>query len=358
MPFLTGKRYRPLAYFGDLLIVYHAGSLISIDINTDTESILCKVSASTRDKIFAWSRLYERLFRREIRATIKADDSHLVYAYNKMIYCLDICSGENKEELRLRNGVSNPYYFCKVAGVKGFEDGVLFGEYLQNRERQEKVGIYARSSQTGQWRSVFEFPVGIIRHIHGIVSAPEHECVYILTGDKDNEAGIWKATNNFNSVEPVLIGCQQYRAVRLFVVGKKIIYATDTPNETNYIYSYDCQDHKLQRLKMLNGSCIYASESKDYIYISSTVEPDERISGWRSWVNYKLGSGILSRDVYVYKITKDNLHIDSIATFKKDFLPYKLFQYGQCDTLFDEKRGKLLLYPIAVKKHDGKLLII
>ena len=352
------KRHRPLAIINKSLITYHTGCICSVDLYNNKVQTIYKLPVSAKDSLFMWSRLYERLFRREIRAAVKADESHLIYVFDKTVYCLNIITGENREELKLRKGTSSPYYFCKLQGIRGFEDGIVFGEYLQNPDRLEKVGIYRRSIDTEEWKCVYRFPAGSIRHIHGIVSAPEHKCVYILTGDRDNEAGLWKATDDFSTVEPYVIGSQQNRAVHLYPVGDKLIYATDTPNEPNYIYSIDGKNRSINKIQTINGSCIYASESKDFIFISSTVEPDERIRGWRSWINYKLGPGILSKEVCVYKIWKESLRIEIIATFHKDAFPYKLFQYGQCDSIYDEERMKLLLYPIAVKKYDGKLLEI
>lgn len=356
MQSVIGKRHRPLAIFDDLLITYHVGCISSLKLVNTEEKDIYRLQGSKRDIFFAWSRLYERLLRKEIRAAIKLDDDHLIYIYNKTIYNFSLSARNNQEELKLRSGTSSPYYFCNIKDVAGFKDGIAFGEYVQNNDRSEKIGIYRRLCGVGEWHRVYEFPAGVIRHIHGMVSAPDHKCVYILTGDKDNEAGIWKATNDFESVEPFLVGSQQNRAVHMYVVGNRLIYATDTPNEENYIYSVDVKEGTIDRLVKINGSCIYASESKSYIFVSSTVEPDERICGWKSWINYKLGPGILNRDVCVYRIRKDNLRIDKVATFKKDALPYKLFQYGQCETLYDEERGQLLIYPIAVKKYDGRII--
>jgi hypothetical protein len=353
------RGHRPLEVFGDTLLTFHLGCIFAVDLTSGKQKCMLHLPEKRADWFFERSRLYERLTRREIRAAVKLDDRCLIYVYNKRIYCLNVSTGENREEVCLRPRTSAPYYFCRIRGIKGFSDGVVFGDYAANHDRSEPIRIYRRPLTAERWDCIYEFSAGSVRHIHGIVSDPEHGCVYILTGDRDGESGIWITKNDFQTVEPYLVGNQQNRAVHLFLCGERLVYATDTPNETNYIYSLAEKNGivSAEIIQKINGSCIYASESSNAIFFSSTVEPDERVRGWRSWFNYMLGPGILSRDVYLYRVRKNDLHVDVIASFKKDCFPYKLFQYGQCAMIYDEKRKQLLVYPIAVKKYDGSLLI-
>ena len=75
-----------------------------------------------------------------------------------------------------------------------------------------------------------------------------------------------------------------------------------------------------------------------------------------SWISSKRGEGILSDEVYLIEID-DEMNFKKIEKFKKDSLPMKLMQYGAIHF----PRGKmeeLWCYPVAVKKYDGKALLI
>ena len=178
---------------------------------------------------------------------------------------------------------------------------------------------------------------------------------YIFTGDQENEAGLYEASESFDRVEPIKTGRQQYRAVIGFDTPRGLLYATDAVNERNYVYLLD-KANELQKICELNGSCIYGTEFQGKYYFSTTVEPDENNCGVTSWISTKRGKGILSDDVQVIRIDID-MKSEIIMRLKKDVYPMKLLQYGAVQ--FNHGDGeRLWCYPVAVKRYDGIALSI
>ena len=241
---------------------------------------------------------------------------------------------------------------------------ILWGQYGNNKERSP-VSIYGLTKQR-KIRVVYTFAKGQIRHIHNIVSN-KNKGYLIFTGDNDAYAGIYRADRLFNSVIPVLIGEQQARSVAGFWTKDGILYATDSVTEENHIYllrrseafsiNRQNQDNWEKReICRINGSCIYATEFAGGYLFSTCVESPETLSdSWRSYISCKRGSGILSDNVEMVYINR-KYEYKVITSFKKDRLPYKLFQYGAIKFATGMEHSEaIFFYPVAVKKYDGKM---
>ncbi|MDP8219666.1 MAG: hypothetical protein P9M03_13180, partial [Candidatus Theseobacter exili] len=205
----------------------------------------------------------------------------------------------------------------------------------------------------------YEFPKNTITHIHSIIPDPYRNGVLILTGDEDGECGIWMAENDFQKVSPLLVGGQQYRSCCAFPTKDGILYATDTPIENNYIYLMKQNGNKwvTEKIKELNGSCIYSTYWKNQFVFSTTVEPDSTIKGKRFWFTYKLGKGIKNNQVEVIfgDLTKG---FKCIKKYEKDILPMALFQFGTVQFCQRDESDTLYLYPVAVKRYDSTLIAL
>lgn len=58
-----------------------------------------------------------------------------------------------------------------------------------------EVRIYKRINAK-YWGPIYTFEKEAINHIHNIIPDEKNKCVWILTGDFDNAAAIWRATDN------------------------------------------------------------------------------------------------------------------------------------------------------------------
>jgi hypothetical protein len=359
---VLSKRHRPLLVIGDKVLTSHFGSVCLLDIEKRKVETICPLPVAGWKRFLSHFREIERLLRLEIKAEIALNSSEVLLSYGGVIYHVDIMNKQIEEEHRYCKEMNNPLYFARIEGVEGFDDGIAYGEYTINARRDNSSSIFMRSLKLPEWKKVFEFPAGTVRHIHGITPDRQNRCVYILTGDLDSESGIWVSRDNFRTVEPLLTGLQKYRTGFWYPVKDGFIYPTDTAVEQNYLF-YAFPDKrngewKTRIVAELDGSCVSALNTEKTIYVSTTVEPDESITGWRSWINYKKGAGINSSYAKLIAIDKNSLNIREIAQFKKDILPYRLFLYGYVVIRNLPLRNSILLYPVGVKKYDGKLLII
>lgn len=299
-------------------------------------------------KLLSKIRLTNRLLRLEPRSTCKVADDMFVCCFLHKIWRIDIIQNQITLLQENRNGWSDPLSFLNA------EANIFWGEYGTNH-CHEKVNIY-RLLQDGRIDIVFSFPCDSIRHIHNIIYDYNNEQFWILTGDNEKQAGIYKADKNWTQVIPIKIGGQKYRTVVAFPYEDGIIYATDSVETENHIYLLTSQNrYDPIPLISINGSCIYGTEIKDYYVFSTTVEPPEG-RGYTDLFSKKLGNGIKSNEVHLIIIRKTDLtDIRIIRKYEKDCWPMKPFQYGAIT--FPQKTGdsnELWIYPIACKKVDGK----
>ena len=288
-------------------------------------------------------RILTRLLRIEPRDIEKLTNNQFVVCALHKTWLLDIHKKSIKELVPNRKGWSNPLNLCT--------DGkcVYWGDY-GNNEKRESVNIYRLNSDL-KVEVVYSFYQGIVRHVHNIVWDKMHHRFFILTGDMEKTSGIYVADSDWRTVEPVVTGRQQYRAVAAFPCRDGLIYATDSVTEENQICLL--QEGKVIYLCSFPGSCIYGTETKSYYVFASTVEPPEG-RGFFDMFTYKLGSGIKDRYSHLVIVNKKNLKVKEILKVKKDIWPMKLLQYGTL--MFSKGQEGIddeLWYYVMACKGDG-----
>jgi len=335
--------YKPLCYIKETLYLYRKGFIYRL-VENQPEKVVRVYSNTTKESF----RMLARLFRTEPKYAVPINESQMLLVGHRRIKVVDVEKKVVEDICPSRDGFSDPLNIC-VGGEKWV---ALWGDYGPNAEH-DPINIYGLTKDS-KVETVYSFKSGQVRHIHNIIPKLSGG-YYIFTGDQEKDAGIYKANASFDQVELVKVGKQQYRAVVGFDTPKGLLYATDAVNEKNYVYLLDGKDEP-QSICALNGSCIYGTEFKGKYYFSTTVEPDENNRGVTSWISSKRGEGILSDEVYLLEID-DKMNFKTIEKFKKDTLPMKLMQYGAIQFpkgITDE----LWCYPVAVKKYDGKALLI
>src|SRR5882672_166446 len=190
-------------------------------------------------------------------------------------------------------------------------DGQVFwGEYFDNPGRDE-VHVYGSDDGGANWRIVYSFEKGAIRHVHNIVYDRWVDCFWVLTGDVGGECRVLRASLDWRHIEPVISGNQQARAVAAVPKKDGLYFASDTPLEQNYIYKLD-QRGNLARLDEIHASVLCGCAVGDAVFFTTMIEP--------SAVN-------LNRAVSVYGSAR-GAEWARYQSWKKDWLPPKLFQYG------------------------------
>lgn len=309
---------------------------------------------SLTERFLGRNKLLFRLFRMGVRAAIALDEDHILLSIKNIIYEYDFRNKELSDGYHLPAGV-RPLIFTEIKNLYGFKDGIVFGGYLGNQDK-EKVNVYQRLD-VDTWEIVYTFRNNEINHVHNIVADIYRDCLWIFTGDFDNSAAIWKVTDNFKHVECVLSNNQCYRACVVFPMERGLLYATDTPFEANSIKMLLVSNGKyeLKTICSIDGSCIYGCQVNDKYVFSSVVEPDGRNgSMFKLFTDYSIGPGILNQYAHLY-IGTPMSGFKEVLKLRKDCLPFA-FQFGTFRFPYGEnKSDQLYFQPIATSK-DLQLL--
>ena len=255
-------------------------------------------------KITSALRLGFRLFRDGFHALTKLPTNHLIAAVPKAIVVLTPGENEFRVSHRILRG-TRPLHIAST-----LDGHVYWGEYFDN-PRREEVHIYASTDHGVTWNVAYTFPKGAIRHVHNIVYDQWGNCLWVLTGDNGAECRILKASCDFRSVEEIVSGNQQARAVAFVPTRDALFFSSDTPFEANHVYSLD-RHWNLRRLSSLSSSSIYGCRVSDTIFFSTMIEPTE-----------------VNRDQHarIYGSAEGQNWQDLLA-WRKDIWPKGLFQFG------------------------------
>lgn len=333
----------------DSMVSFRGGDII---YSRCGETLSFRLPISSYQRLLIHFRIIERLLRLTPRCAEKIGDGIFLISFRGKVYKLDAINHRFVVEHEYRSEMNNPLAFTRVKDVKGFDDGVLYGEYFMNPDKAP-VHVWHRD-EAGEWSRVYTFD-GNITHIHNIIPDPRHQCMYILTGDESCESAIWKASDNFKYVEPLVIGSQQNRSCVAFVEDDGIIYATDTPLDNNAIYYVS--EGNVKKVYDMPGPCIYGTSKNGKMYFATSVEPDSTLPAWRYFMTYKLGKGVKNRFVHIVAgNVSDGFY--EIVKFKKDLWPMTLFQFGNVQFPYDERLDEICMTATSVRKYDGKSILM
>jgi len=322
-------------------------SFFLVDMSTHEERFICALPVSKKAVLLSHCRLLSRLKRLEPKCAGRLSETEFVVSLLRSCWLIDTARGICEKLCDNPEGFSEVINFCSVA------DGVYWGDYGRNTEHKE-VKVY-HLDKDHRITVVHTFSAGKVRHIHNIVE--DGNGFVLFVGDNEAEAGIYKVNKDWSEVKPWKTGQQKYRAVVGYPYNGGILYATDSVETENHLRFITAKGEE-KILASLNGSCIYGCETKDDYLFSTTVEPHEG-GGLKSLFIDSLGGGIKSRDVTIMAVSKKDLTVRQVASFRKDGWPMKLFQYGRC--IFaggQEKQNVAWGSPVACKKYDGKTIKI
>ncbi len=246
-------------------------------------------------------------------------------------------SGEFQVTHRIQRG-TRPLHITAVPS-----GNIYWGEYFDNRERAE-VHIYVSTDRGRAWHVAYTFPAGSIRHVHNIVYDRWGDCVWILTGDEGAECKVLRASCDLRSVEVVLAGNQQARAVAAIPTQEGLYLSTDTPFETNHIYRLD-RTGNVEEVGDLPSSSIFGCRVGETKFFSTMVEP--------SAVNISREVQIVGSNHGLTDRSREGSPWQLLASWKKDRLPMRYFQYGNAFLPDGENATNFLAATtIAVKTDD------
>ena len=303
-------RLRALAWGGDNLYASRGYELLRVSVADFPRELNWQVVGNFRPswnrKLSVLNRLTARLFRDGFHALALLPSGTIVAAVPGAIATLRATETEFRRTFIITRG-SRPLHITAVPGGRAF-----WGEYFDNAARDE-VHIYGSADGGMSWDVAYTFPKRAVRHIHNIVHDPWQDCLWVLTGDYGDECRILRASYDFSSVEVVLQGKQQARAVAAVPTEDGLYFASDTPLEQNFVYRLGRQG-TLSCLAPLSSSSIYACQVGSHLFFSTMVEPSE-----------------INRDpmVRIYGAQANNpRRWEPLLSWRKDRWPMKFLQYG------------------------------
>ena len=301
---------RVLAWDGDVLYGCRGYELVSLQSAhlQHSENAAWETVASFRPdwwrNITSRSRLTYLLVRDGFHALVALDDKTMIAAVPGAI----ATRAPESKQFQTTHEVSRGTRPLHIAAVPG--GNIYWGEYFDNRARAE-VYIYASADHGQTWHVAYTFPAGTIRHVHNIVYDRWADCLWILTGDEGAECRILRADRDLRSIETVLSGNQQARAVAAIPAEDGLYLSTDTPLEQNHVLLLD-RTGRVKKIADLASSSIFGCRTANGLFFSTMVEP--------SLVNS-------TREVHLAGST-DGTNWQTQARWEKDSLPMRYFQYG------------------------------
>ena len=303
-------RLRALAWGGDNLYASRGYELLRVSVADLPRELNWQVVGNFRPswnrKLSVLNRLTARLFRDGFHALSLLPSGTIVAAVPGAVATLRANETEFRRTFIITRG-SRPLHITAVPGGRAF-----WGEYFDNAARDE-VHIYGSADGGMSWDVAYTFPKRAVRHIHNIVHDPWQDCLWVLTGDYGDECRILRASYDFSSVEVVLKGKQQARAVAAVPTEDGLYFASDTPLEQNFVYRRG-REGTLSCLAPLSSSSIYGCKVGSQVFFSTMVEPSE-----------------INRDpmVRIYGAQANNpRRWEPLLSWRKDRWPMKFLQYG------------------------------
>jgi hypothetical protein len=199
-------------------------------------------------------------------------------------------------------------------GICEHEGQVYFGEYFRNSARGA-VRLWRVDPELKHWEVAQEFPAGLYRHIHVVISDPFDSCaLWVAVGDDDGECFLLRSTDGFRTYERFGAGTQLWRAVTLFFTPTHVCWITDSNLQQNYACRMDRQTQQLEQGQTVSAPGWYGCTTCEGLHVAFTT--------------VETGPGVQTDRAGIY-VSRDAFHWQPVLDFAKDrYRPVKLFKYG------------------------------
>lgn len=331
-------------------------SIFRYDCVSENYAFLIKFPFTIKSFLFTITPFISRITRFLVRSAV-IFDSNIYLIYDKHIWRLDLKSNcpSLRKIFKFKRGnmalnltvISN-----KEADKVNLVPGIYFGEYFSNPNMLE-VNVFRINEDNVDL--VYTFPPNTVNHIHNIIYDRFRACLWVLAGDFEKGASIWKTDNGFKTLICVCNNNQKFRSCVAFPMQDGLLYATDSQflkNEVRLL-TIDSNFKFSKLIGEINGPCIYGTEVSGQMFISTATEPSTGKSfSYLDLFKCKPGEGVKKNRSDVYLIN-NNLNIKLIFSKEKDLLPYYLAQFGNITFPSGKNNtNKLFTYSIANKVND------
>jgi hypothetical protein len=287
--------------------------------------------------VFAWSRLGRRALRLDKCNVIPVQDD-LVIIRQGQVYHYDSVRKILTPTLKLKNCRNILHQSMLVTG----QGELYFGEYGDNSSRTE-VPIYRSRDRGRTWETIFVFPAGKIKHVHGCYWDPYEHKIWVFSGDFSGECYPLCADPDFKQVEWIGDGQQQFRMCNAFFEPDSIHWIMDSQLEDSYHIRMDRATRQIEKISVFPGPVWYIQKLTDGYYLAATAQ--------------EIGPGV--HDQYAHLlVSTDLIHWEDILQFKHDGFPKRYFKFGVIGFADGPQSSQgFYLFGEALKNLDGRSLL-
>lgn len=329
-------RYKALCFSEGILYASRGTSIYCSRDYGSTFSFIAKINVGVVESAMAVTSLSRRVSRTGVHLLRVNSRGDIIAITKKRIH------------VKLRDNLAFELVFGIPRGSRpldiclGKNEELVWGEYFGNDTR-ESVNIYRSYWPYTQWEICYTFDAKSIRHVHSVEYDSYRDGYWILTGDYDGEAALWFTEDGFGTVRLVLGGSQKYRAVVLYPEKDRVVGATDTQLEQNYIYSLIGvgSNYSQELHHEIAGPCFDLVKCSGIYICSSVIEKSEVNTG---------------NHVCIYA-SLDGVKWKQIMSFEKDIFPKKmhlLTQFSTVSLISTNESPYLYMYGRGVKAINQK----
>lgn len=262
---------------------------------------------TTKEKLIGSNRLSRQLLRQGLHHLVPLPNGDVFVTAKRISY---VVSPEGTAKHTFTGYLGNkPGH----QGVCVTPDGTIFlGEYTINLDHKNDTRLF-RSTDGGEtFREVLCFHRNV-RHIHFVKYDPYEKCIWLGTGDADEECFLMKSFDNGDTWEKIGEGSQDWRAIGVCFNQDSLIWGTDAGSvpDQNHIIQMNRETHQLGVIHDAEGPCHGCGSFKDgRVFISTGVEGGEN-----------------EKDRYARLKQVENGEVQTLLKKKKDIVPL-ILQYG------------------------------
>ena len=161
-----------------------------------------------------------------------------------------------------------------MAGLAVTPNGeVYFGEY-DAISRPHAISIIKGENDGRNWREIYKFPSGQIFHVHSLIYDKYRKKIWIATGDRDHESHLYFTDDDFQSLQEIGWGSQDWRIVSLIPTEDALYWGSDNDQTGASIFRWNFHKSGLEAMKFIGTPSYFSTRLKDgTLVISTTHEP-------------------------------------------------------------------------------------
>ncbi len=306
-----------------------------IYVERDGRETIVKLPLKGWKEIFSFSRKLRRALRLD-KCNVVPVPEGLVIVRQGVVYFYDEKQKTLTQTLRLKN--CRNLLHQSIAVMENGQE-IIFGEYGVNPQRKE-VPVYKSSDGGRTWQTIFTFPPGKIRHVHGCYYDPVEDKIWTLTGDFDGESHILCSDKDFRNVEWIGDGTQIYRACNAFFEKDAVHWIMDSHIQESLHIRLDRKTRKIQKLQGFPGPVWYIKRLQDGYYLAATAQ--------------EIGAGVKDRYAHLM-VSRDLQSWQDLHLFEHDGWPKGYFKFGVIGFADGpQTSNSFYIFAEAVKGLDGK----